>query len=151
MLEDAGLLKRTRRAAGKTEDEIYSKLGLDWIPPELREARGEIALAREHRLPHFVEFFFQADDGIRDYKVTGVQTCALPISGTGAILSASGTTSRKGTRTEAARRTGRRQEKLSSDRAATRSCHGVPSFGVMSFSPNGPSGVAPMDSSPGFP
>src|SRR5256885_10067316 len=27
-------------------------------------------------------FFFQAEDGIRDYKVTGVQTCALPISGT---------------------------------------------------------------------
>src|SRR5256885_13261538 len=26
---------------------------------------------------HF--FFFQAEDGIRDYKVTGVQTCALPI------------------------------------------------------------------------
>src|SRR5256885_10395519 len=26
------------------------------------------------------EFFFQAEDGIRDYKVTGVQTCALPIS-----------------------------------------------------------------------
>src|SRR2546426_12265649 len=26
-------------------------------------------------------FFFQAEDGIRDYKVTGVQTCALPISG----------------------------------------------------------------------
>src|SRR5256885_3617215 len=25
-------------------------------------------------------FFFQAEDGIRDYKVTGVQTCALPIS-----------------------------------------------------------------------
>src|SRR5205807_3633346 len=28
-------------------------------------------------------FFFQAEDGIRDYKVTGVQTCALPISGDG--------------------------------------------------------------------
>src|SRR5256885_7874108 len=27
-----------------------------------------------------VHFFFQAEDGIRDYKVTGVQTCALPIS-----------------------------------------------------------------------
>src|SRR5256885_4766556 len=26
-------------------------------------------------------FFFQAEDGIRDYKVTGVQTCALPILG----------------------------------------------------------------------
>ena len=32
----------------------------------------------------FVFFFFQAEDGIRDYKVTGVQTCALPIcSGVG--------------------------------------------------------------------
>src|SRR5256885_10072006 len=29
-----------------------------------------------------VFFFFQAEDGIRDYKVTGVQTCALPIFGT---------------------------------------------------------------------
>src|SRR5256885_9114707 len=29
-------------------------------------------------------FFFQAEDGIRDYKVTGVQTCALPISLCGA-------------------------------------------------------------------
>src|SRR5256885_4418041 len=29
---------------------------------------------------HFAFFFFQAEDGIRDYKVTGVQTCALPIS-----------------------------------------------------------------------
>src|SRR5256885_11122029 len=28
-------------------------------------------------------FFFQAEDGIRDYKVTGVQTCALPISCSG--------------------------------------------------------------------
>src|SRR5256885_10012968 len=27
-----------------------------------------------------IDFFFQAEDGIRDYKVTGVQTCALPIS-----------------------------------------------------------------------
>src|SRR5256885_10947687 len=31
----------------------------------------------------FVVFFFQAEDGIRDYKVTGVQTCALPICGAG--------------------------------------------------------------------
>src|ERR1022692_5155769 len=28
---------------------------------------------------HVLSFFFQAEDGIRDYKVTGVQTCALPI------------------------------------------------------------------------
>src|SRR2546426_1551751 len=31
----------------------------------------------------FCFFFFQAEDGIRDYKVTGVQTCALPISQAG--------------------------------------------------------------------
>src|SRR5256885_4007966 len=30
-------------------------------------------------LPSLIFFFFQAEDGIRDYKVTGVQTCALPI------------------------------------------------------------------------
>src|SRR2546426_6433155 len=37
----------------------------------------------------FFFFFFQAEDGIRDYKVTGVQTCALPISkssSTGAMI-----------------------------------------------------------------
>src|SRR6266566_4507249 len=32
------------------------------------------------RVPKRSFFFFQAEDGIRDYKVTGVQTCALPIS-----------------------------------------------------------------------
>src|SRR5205807_4205990 len=32
-------------------------------------------------------FFFQAEDGIRDYKVTGVQTCALPICQTSCIHS----------------------------------------------------------------
>src|SRR2546426_3066991 len=31
---------------------------------------------------YYTGFFFQAEDGIRDYKVTGVQTCALPISHT---------------------------------------------------------------------
>src|SRR5256885_11777623 len=33
-------------------------------------------------------FFFQAEDGIRDYKVTGVQTCALPICTTLVVLAA---------------------------------------------------------------
>src|SRR6266850_2976769 len=33
-----------------------------------------------------VFFFFQAEDGIRDYKVTGVQTCALPIWGAMKLL-----------------------------------------------------------------
>ena len=54
-LNEYGLFKGTRRAAGKSEQEVYEKLGLDWIAPELREARGEIALARAHRLPKLVE------------------------------------------------------------------------------------------------
>src|SRR5438552_15260013 len=54
-LNESGLFRGTRRIAGETEAEIYDALGLDWIPPELREARGEIALAREHRLPKLVE------------------------------------------------------------------------------------------------
>ncbi|MBI1967598.1 MAG: DNA polymerase/3'-5' exonuclease PolX, partial [Gemmatimonadetes bacterium] len=54
-LNEYGLYRGTRRVAGKTEVEVYAKLGLDWIPPELREARGEIELARTHRLPKLIE------------------------------------------------------------------------------------------------
>src|SRR5437762_11426536 len=38
---------------------------------------------RMHGMSRLVFFFFQAEDGIRDTSVTGVQTCALPISETG--------------------------------------------------------------------
>ena len=41
--------------AGATETEIYGALGLDWIPPELRENNGEIEAAEEHRLPVLIE------------------------------------------------------------------------------------------------
>ncbi len=40
--------------AGVTEEEIYEKLGLAWMPPELRENRGELPAAREGRLPHLI-------------------------------------------------------------------------------------------------
>jgi DNA polymerase (family 10) len=50
-LNEYGVYQGTRRVAGRTEEEVYAALGLDWIPPELREARGEIELARTHRLP----------------------------------------------------------------------------------------------------
>jgi DNA polymerase (family 10) len=48
-------LKGERPVARATEEEIYAKLGLDFIPPELRENTGEIDAAAEHRLPHLVE------------------------------------------------------------------------------------------------
>ena len=41
--------------AGKTEAEIYAKLNLDYIPPELRENCGELEAATEHKLPKLVE------------------------------------------------------------------------------------------------
>jgi DNA polymerase (family 10) len=47
-------LKAEKRVAGRTEEEIYSKLKLDFIPPELRENTGEIVAAEQHKLPHLV-------------------------------------------------------------------------------------------------
>ena len=38
-----------------TEEEVYALLGMDWIPPELRENRGELEAARKRQLPHLVE------------------------------------------------------------------------------------------------
>lgn len=43
------------RIAGETEEEVYRALGLDWIPPELRENNGEIELAEAHALPVLIE------------------------------------------------------------------------------------------------
>ena len=48
-------LKGEKRVAGRTEEEIYAKLKLDFIPPELRENTGEIAAAEKHALPKLVE------------------------------------------------------------------------------------------------
>ena len=53
-LNEYGLYRGSKCIAGRTETEVYGALGLDWIPPELREGRNEIALAREHKLPALV-------------------------------------------------------------------------------------------------
>ncbi|HYM93081.1 MAG TPA: DNA polymerase/3'-5' exonuclease PolX [Chitinophagaceae bacterium] len=47
--------KTDKRLAGKTEEEIYRLFGLQYIPPELREERGEIEAARKKNLPDLVE------------------------------------------------------------------------------------------------
>ncbi len=54
-LNEYGLFRGKRRAAGKTEEEVFKALGLPWIPPELREDRGEIDAADEGKLPKLVE------------------------------------------------------------------------------------------------
>ena len=53
-LNEYGLYRGSKRIAGRTEQEVYGALGLDLIPPELREGRGEIALAQKHELPMLV-------------------------------------------------------------------------------------------------
>jgi len=47
-------LEGEKPVAGKTEEEIYVKLGLDYIPPELRENLGEIDAAEKHTLPQLI-------------------------------------------------------------------------------------------------
>ncbi len=47
-------VKDQQAVAGRTEEEIYATLGLDFIPPELREACGEIEAAERHELPRLI-------------------------------------------------------------------------------------------------
>jgi len=47
-------LEGEKPVAGKTEEEIYAKLKLDYIPPEMRENLGEIDRAQEHALPELI-------------------------------------------------------------------------------------------------
>jgi DNA polymerase (family 10) len=54
-LSEYGLFQKEEQIAGRTEEEVYEKLGLPWIPPELRENTGEIEAARKGELPDLVE------------------------------------------------------------------------------------------------
>lgn len=50
-LNEYGIQKGKKTLASKTEQEIYKKLGMDWMEPELREDSGEIEAAMAHKLP----------------------------------------------------------------------------------------------------
>lgn len=54
-INEYGVFRGKRRIAGRSEQEVYQAVGLPWIPPELREARGEIEKALARRLPALVE------------------------------------------------------------------------------------------------
>jgi DNA polymerase (family X) len=56
-LNEYGLFRvdNEQRVAGETEQEVYAKIGLAWIPPELRENCGEMEAALEGRLPKLVQ------------------------------------------------------------------------------------------------
>jgi DNA polymerase (family X) len=54
-LSEYGMFRGERRVAGETEESVYRSVDLPWIPPELRENRGEIEAARAGKLPKLIE------------------------------------------------------------------------------------------------
>jgi DNA polymerase (family 10) len=54
-LNEYGLFRGSRRLAGTSEEQVYEALGLAFVPPELREDRGEIEAALAGRLPRLIE------------------------------------------------------------------------------------------------
>lgn len=55
-LSEYGLFTRGgAKIKGETEEEIYERLGLQWMPPEIRENQGEIEAAEQNKLPKLVE------------------------------------------------------------------------------------------------
>ncbi|HXL02115.1 MAG TPA: DNA polymerase/3'-5' exonuclease PolX [Candidatus Atribacteria bacterium] len=48
-------LDNDKRVGGEKEEEIYETLGMEWIPPEMREDQGEIELAQEKKLPILID------------------------------------------------------------------------------------------------
>jgi len=53
-LSEYGVFKNDKSIAGENEKEVYNSLGLEWIPPEIRENHGEIDKAKNHSLPKLV-------------------------------------------------------------------------------------------------
>ena len=54
-INEYGVFRGARNIAGREEADVFKAVGLPWIPPELRENRGEIDAARAGRLPALVE------------------------------------------------------------------------------------------------
>ncbi len=55
-LNEYGLFRGVKRIAGRTEEEIYKALGMDYIEPELREMTGEIEAAEDGKLPKLIGY-----------------------------------------------------------------------------------------------
>ncbi len=55
-ISEYGVFRGAEKIAGETEESVYKAVGLVWIPPELREDRGEIEAAQQGKLPRLVEY-----------------------------------------------------------------------------------------------
>jgi DNA polymerase (family 10) len=66
-------------SAYRTEEEVYERLGMEWVPPELREDRGELAAARAGKLPRLIELVRGLNDKIDGIEIlVGTETNILP-------------------------------------------------------------------------
>jgi DNA polymerase (family 10) len=54
-INEYGIFRNGKRIGGRTEEDLYRLIGTPWIPPELREDRGEIEAATSNALPRLVE------------------------------------------------------------------------------------------------
>ncbi|HEY7304870.1 MAG TPA: DNA polymerase/3'-5' exonuclease PolX [Bryobacteraceae bacterium] len=54
-INEYGVFRGDKYVAGKTEEEVYRLLGMPFIPPEMREDRGEVEAATEGRLPKLID------------------------------------------------------------------------------------------------
>ncbi len=74
-INEYGVFRGEERIAGKTEEEVYATLGLPYIPPELREDRGEIEAALQGSLPELVDYEdIQGDGHVHSKFSDGVST-----------------------------------------------------------------------------
>ncbi|HMA83543.1 MAG TPA: DNA polymerase/3'-5' exonuclease PolX [Candidatus Thermoplasmatota archaeon] len=55
-LNEYGLFEDDKRKAGESEEKVYQKLDLEWVPPELREDIGEIDAAKQNSLPNLIQY-----------------------------------------------------------------------------------------------
>ncbi len=69
-INEYGVFRGKKRISGEHEEDVFRAVGLPFIPPELREDRGEIDAARERRLPELVE----PDDVRGDLHVHATET-----------------------------------------------------------------------------
>ena len=55
-LNEYGVFKGPKMIAGETETGVYKVLGMEWMPPEMRENQGEIELALAHKIPKIIDY-----------------------------------------------------------------------------------------------
>ncbi|MBS0261368.1 MAG: DNA polymerase/3'-5' exonuclease PolX [Planctomycetes bacterium] len=81
-VNEYGVFQGDTAIAGRTEEEVYRAVGLPWIPPELREDRGEIERAEAGTLPKLIELAdMRGDLHMHTTATDGAATIAEMIAG----------------------------------------------------------------------